>query len=156
MGGSGARTWFNGWINIFFPYIEKKPNRYMVPYSSGNGYVLEGRKEKWYSMFEKRPDDVQGPDCADFPKGLASAPVVWKYLGREVNLKFKAGFIGATQEQNTGAISPLIGWFIAHNGDDEKQQKASHDPMFDFMQQLESKVCSLSKWKPPTAISAVA
>merc|ERR1711924_469936 len=37
--GSGARTWFNGWINIFFPYILGRPNRYMVPYSIDNGYV---------------------------------------------------------------------------------------------------------------------
>merc|ERR1712159_884412 len=31
--GSGARTWFNGWINILFPYILDKPNPYTVPYS---------------------------------------------------------------------------------------------------------------------------
>ena len=29
--GSGYRTWFNGWINIFFPYIQKDFNRYCVP-----------------------------------------------------------------------------------------------------------------------------
>merc|ERR1711879_557159 len=108
----------------------------MVPYSSGNGYVLEGLQEKWYSMLEKRPNDVQGPDCADFPKGLASAPVVWQYNGVEVNLKFKAGFVGATQERDTGAISPLIGWFIAHDGNDEKSLEAQQDPMFHLMQQL--------------------
>merc|ERR1719253_2365013 len=29
--GSGARTWFNGWFNIFFPYIMDRENIYMTP-----------------------------------------------------------------------------------------------------------------------------
>lgn len=65
--GSGERTWFSGWINILFPYIEQlRPNPWCVPYSPSNAYVREGR--------EGGPGKY-GPDCADFPKGLAEAPV---------------------------------------------------------------------------------
>ena len=41
--GSGGRTWYNGWINIFFPFISEKQNEYMIPYSSGLGYAKEDR-----------------------------------------------------------------------------------------------------------------
>jgi len=115
--GSGARTWFNGWINIFFPFIMEKPNRYNVPYSPDNGYVREGRNGGRYGM--GAPADVQGPDCSDFPSGLATAPVLWSYFGQDVQLKFKAGFVGATQDEDTGVVRPLVGWFISHAGVDE-------------------------------------
>jgi hypothetical protein len=40
--GSGAYSWFSGWINIFFPYIPKKVrNIFCVPYSASNDYVAE-------------------------------------------------------------------------------------------------------------------
>jgi hypothetical protein len=38
--GSTAKTSFNGWINILFPFIMENKNRFMVPYSSSNDYVL--------------------------------------------------------------------------------------------------------------------
>merc|ERR1712048_832551 len=111
--GSGARTWFNGWINIFFPYIKDSQNQYLIPYSSDNGYVKEGRDGGRYGM---RPPsrDVQGPDCSDFPGGLAAAPVVWAYHDKEIELKFKAGFVGAEQDPASGTVKPVVGWFIAH------------------------------------------
>lgn len=119
--GSGARTWYNGWINIFFPYIQDRVNRYNVPYSSENGYVKEGREGGRYGM--GAPEGVQGPDCVDFPNGLAAAPVEWDYLGRSIPLKFKAGFVGAEQDAETGIVKPLVGWFIAHAGKDEGKGK---------------------------------
>lgn len=45
--GSGARTWFNGWFNIFFPFHNEQENSFMVPYSPDNDYVLEGRSAKY-------------------------------------------------------------------------------------------------------------
>merc|ERR1719422_2257546 len=119
--GSGARTWFNGWINVFFPYIDGKPNRYMEPYSEDIGYAREGRKEAFYGMWEE-PSGVQGPDCEDFPGGLTGAPVTWSYLGSERKLKFKAGFVGAAQDQAAGVIRPLVGWFIAYAGSDDEDK----------------------------------
>lgn len=109
--GSGARTWFSGWVNVFFPYIERSPNRWCVAYSPTNGYVKEGRDGGHYGMFDA-PKGVDGPDCADFPKGLAEAPVTWQYHGSDLKLKFKAGFIGATQDPQTMVVRPKVGWFI--------------------------------------------
>ena len=53
-----------------------------------------------------------GLDIAEFPKGLAGAPVKWTYYGKNIDLLFKAGFVGATQDKETGTIRPLVGWFI--------------------------------------------
>merc|ERR1711884_742391 len=79
----------------------------MEPYSAENGYVQEGRDAS----------HVPGPDCSDFPGGLATAPVTWDYLGRPMQLEFKAGFLGAEQDQESGVIRPLVGWFIANDAD---------------------------------------
>ena len=115
--GSGARTWFNGWFNILFPYILDRPNKFAVPYSPSLEYVQENRNGTTYGM--RAPSGVQGPDCADFPAGIAEAPVTWDYLGREIKLTFKAGFVGATQDASTGTVCPAVGWFIAHAKESE-------------------------------------
>jgi hypothetical protein len=46
--GSGAKSWFNGWINILFPFINDKRNGFMEAYSPTNDYVLEGLKQNSY------------------------------------------------------------------------------------------------------------
>jgi len=43
---------------------------------------------------------------------LAQAPVKWNNNGKNIDLFFKAGFVGATQDEETGTIRPLVGWFI--------------------------------------------
>jgi len=111
--GSGARTWFSGWVNILFPYINRRPNWWAVPYSDLNGYVKEGRSGGHYGM--NAPPGADGPDCADFPNGLAEAQVVWEYHGSQMDLKFKAGFIGACQDSKTMVVRPRVGWFIVRS-----------------------------------------
>jgi len=111
--GSGARTWFNGWFNILFPYIDRRPNFYCVPYSPDAGYVQEGLVyDKRYGMGGGR--GVAGPDCEDFGNGMSCAPVEWDYNGRSIPLDFNAGFVGATQDPDTLQIRPAVGWFITH------------------------------------------
>jgi len=122
--GSGARTWFNGWINIVYPYIQNEPNRYMQPYSPTAEYVKEGRNGGRYGM--GAPAGVQGPDCADFPPGIAAAPVTWSYYGEEHKLLFKAGFVGATQCPVSGTVRPAIAWYIPH--DSGPQSVMEQDP----------------------------
>jgi len=111
--GSGARTWFNGWVNVLFPYIDRRPNSYCVPYSAEAGYVKEGLVyDKRYGRGGSR--GVGGPDCEDFPSGMSAAPVSWEYFGEKLPLEFNAGFVGATQDPTTMQIRPAVGWFITH------------------------------------------
>jgi hypothetical protein len=108
--GSGAKTWFNGWFNILFPYINRSRNRYCVAYSEDAGYVQEARDAGRYGM--RAPAGVQGPDCEDFGSGLSSAPVEWDYNGQDIKLDFNSGFIGAVQCPETLQIRPQVGWYI--------------------------------------------
>eukprot|EP01052_Picozoa_sp_SAG31_P017614 SAG31_NODE_1213_length_9359_cov_4.298164_9_plen_265_part_00 len=126
--GSGARTWFNGWFNILFPYIDRgpwdraciyrpSPNPYCVPYSPDAGYVLEGlvyNKRYGRGFRVLMGEEFGGPDCEDFGSGMSCAPVEWDYLGQSVPLDFNAGFVGATQDPHTLQIRPAVGWFITH------------------------------------------
>ena len=109
--GSGSRTWFNGWVNILFPYIDRSHNRYCVAYNDDAAYVKEGLVwNQRYGM--SAPAGVQGPDCADFGSGLSSAPVEWDYNGQSIKLEFNSGFIGAVQCPETLQIRPQVGWYI--------------------------------------------
>merc|ERR1712217_931074 len=109
--GSGSRTWFNGWFNILFPYVDRRPNHYCQPYRADAGYVLEGLTwDKKYGMRE--PEGCGGPDCEDFGSGMSSAPVEWDFNGHMVYLDFNAGFVGAVQDLETLQIRPQISWFI--------------------------------------------
>ena len=125
--GSGASTWFNGWINIFFPYITKRPNQYCVPYDPSAAYVKEGLQEGRYGMGMPVPAGCQGPDCAAFGTGMSAAPVEWNYLGRDIPLEFNAGFVGATQDPDTRAIQPQVAWYIT-NKPKEDPNKRRHFP----------------------------
>lgn len=128
--GSGARTWFSGWFNIFFPYISERQNYYCNPYEEKNTYAPADSKEKdgddeehmWHRMDKSRMVGYrgEGPDIASFPKGLAQAPVTWNYHGKDIDLTFKAGLIGAEQDAD-GTIRPVSGWFI----EEKKCQKES-------------------------------
>jgi hypothetical protein len=80
----------------------------MQAYSPDNCYVKETKL--FYSLGE--PILCQGPDIATFPTGIAEAAVTWDYLGAEINLLFKAGFVGATQDHDTGLVRPLVGWVM--------------------------------------------
>ena len=60
-------------------------------------------------------DDISG--------GMASAPVKWQYYSEEIDLKFNAGFVGASQDQKTLQISPLVGWYITLDKEDKEGAK---------------------------------
>jgi len=120
--GSGAYTFFNGWINIFFPYINRRLNGFCVPHSAEAGYVKEGLVwNQRYAMCA--PKGVAGPDCEDFGSGMSSAPVTWEYLDCEYKLDFNAGFIGAVQDPVTLQIRPQVGWFITCAQTEEEKEK---------------------------------
>ena len=113
--GSGDKTWFNGWINILCPFTgqkdNKKRNKFCQAYDPNAGYAKQSLNQMKFGE-EGVPFGVEGPDIADFPSGISSAPVTWDYQGEKVELSFKAGFVGATQDKETGCLKPLVGWYI--------------------------------------------
>ena len=59
----------------------------------------------------------------DISNGMASAPVKWQYYSETIDLKFNAGFVGASQDQKTLQISPLVGWYITLDRGDKDGAK---------------------------------
>lgn len=108
--GSGATSWFNGWFNIFFPYIGRTENGFCEPYSPQQRYVVPVSNE----MQQHTGQLAGGPDCEDFGSGMSQAPVTWDYLGQDIPLHFNAGFTGATQDPETLEIAPHVSWFITY------------------------------------------
>ena len=101
--GSGAHTYVNGWINVFFPYsAPKRLNPFCSAYSSGEEYT-QMTKDWTGSKVLKQA----GLDVLDFPDGLCSAPVM---LDKNP-LEFRGGFIGVERRDN--CLTPAVGWFVA-------------------------------------------
>ena len=125
--GSGATTWYTGWINILFPFVDaqKSSNKYCVPYEMTRDYVKQGIKNYEFDPFGGGHDKQvygDGIEPSDYPCGLAKAPVIWDYLGTEFNLFFVSGFVGAKQDEKSLELSPVIGWFIGEQGQPQKDQ----------------------------------
>ena len=90
---SGSSKSISGWINLFYPYLGDKGNRWLKP---------------WRELAQS-----EGPDPGDFPRVIASTPVVWNYYGDIIKLEFHAGMLGAVQDTDTLALRPRIGWGIS-------------------------------------------
>lgn len=95
-GGSGG-PYANGWINVLFPYLKcgDRPVEY-------NGMVTG-----W-----KRQLRNDGVSMDRFPSGLSSVPFIWEYYTAMITMLFVAGFIGISQDTESGAVRPAIGWAI--------------------------------------------
>ena len=93
-GGSGSYSFISGWVQVFFPYLASgSVNRHLRP---------------WHEMY------FEGPTLSNFPLVASFAPVDWDYLGTTYDLTFHAGILGFTQDEVTGALSPKLGWYVAH------------------------------------------
>eukprot|EP00484_Ammonia_sp_Unknown_P009678 CAMPEP_0197077568 /NCGR_PEP_ID=MMETSP1384-20130603/212682_1 /TAXON_ID=29189 /ORGANISM="Ammonia sp." /LENGTH=439 /DNA_ID=CAMNT_0042516433 /DNA_START=81 /DNA_END=1400 /DNA_ORIENTATION=+ len=117
-GGSGAFSYYCGWLNILFPFLKERENYYCVPYSMEREYVKQG--------FVLEARGGSGGRVTDYPTGLASAPVTWNKMGQIIKLKFLAGFIGFQQDAKTLEICPNIGWCIAEEMSKEEIKKRTH------------------------------
>jgi hypothetical protein len=112
--GSGAISYFSGWINVFFPYLTSryvKENRFaFVPYDAETFAAVNNNSRNSRSS-------SSGPDVNFFPEGMSMAPVTWSYFNRDIPLEFKSGFICAKQDPITKAITPELGWYIMRTTD---------------------------------------
>jgi len=118
-GGSGSYSWFSGWFNVFYPYLGSgRSNRFCEAYSNNVNY--EGRGSN-ASPATKNWKSSRGPDVGDFPKGMAVAPVEWKYLGADIPVELKAGFVGVAQDPETLALRPALNWCMVEKGKEKKR-----------------------------------
>ena len=126
--GSGGFSFFNGWINIFFPYLkENEENEYAYVRYEESLFSIPApvKKEKEDEEEEDDDDDdddyhdynmydqpMRGQDCNTYPEGLSSVPVTWLYYDETIPLEFRSGFVCAKQDPITKAIMPAMAWYI--------------------------------------------
>eukprot|EP01083_Nonionella_stella_P072920 196832_1 len=112
------KSFISGWINVFFPFIggSNRYNRWCyVPYEGDDKADAQYKRSQ-----QKELDEPLGPEPDAFPEGVASAPVKWNYLGKDINLEFTAGFIGYQQDEKTLQLKPTVGWYIKEKEKDDQ------------------------------------
>lgn len=101
----------SGWINTLFPYI-KRDFRSASP--SAGELLPNPFMETWDTV----PDEhVCGPTVTQFPWGLSRAPFLWHYVFVDVPMEFLGGFVGMSQNPDTLAVRPAIGWAVRKTAD---------------------------------------
>jgi hypothetical protein len=75
-------------------------------------------------------------------------------MEQRINLDFKAGFVGASQDKETGTMRPIVGWLISLEGAKPRTHNDFYDNECDdeFKQSFEepqSSVDSEHKWQAP-------
>ena len=108
----------SGWILSFFPYYESWKN---------NSHVLV--RNEYLNMWneveptEHNDEDQRGLTHRQFLGGVVSAPFTWVDVPRkcEYLMHFYAGFMVVSQDPESKALRPEIGWAVA---DDKEVKKA--------------------------------
>jgi hypothetical protein len=83
--GSGAGTYWDGWLTLLFPQIRKN------------------RCNEIHVYKDSRLDSVQA--------GITDIPFEWNAMGRIVKLRLNAGFHG-TEQFSDGSLKTITGWVI--------------------------------------------
>ena len=99
-----------GWITTLYPYIGESSER--------NTFISSWRKRKRDDAL-RRP--FNGITSDSFPPGLCSTPFTWNYLGTECQKTFYSGFMAVSQDPNTLALRPEIGWGVAEQADVDRK-----------------------------------
>ena len=139
--GSGACTFYAGWINALLPYTASRdPNPYCSPYSPAADYAQHAGPSFRGVVRARAP--FCGLPWEDFPSGLCAVPVRWELpSGRTRRLTLRAGFVGGRaappRPAAGGAIglAPVVSWYITDadeqdgGGGGSKSATASDAPM---------------------------
>lgn len=115
---SGQSDRISGWINNFYPYLQDgRENPYIKPWQHMS--IHNDAEER---LAERRVQTLSddGPGADEFPMLMSSVPIIWDYHRVEFPLHLHAGYMGMTQDPESLALSPHIGWIITH---DPKEQE---------------------------------
>ena len=122
--GSGG-PYINGWIVDFIPYVEtdegfcKNGRFHYFQYASMTTDKLPSSLSKVSNrlLTDEYANKINnfnnhGITTNKLPSGLSKVPFVWNYLGTKYEMEFIAGFTAFTQETDSFAVRPKIGWAV--------------------------------------------
>jgi hypothetical protein len=92
---SSGGPYIDGWIIAFIPYFATYKGMRKTSFATG------------VNEFEHNSITTK-----DLPSGLSKVPFIWDYRGTEYKMEFVAGFTSFTQDRDTFAVRPKIGWAV--------------------------------------------
>lgn len=104
--GSGG-PFVQGWLLRLLPYLKQ-----MEYGKDGRPFKKTTLKNPMLGQAVFVSDKKWGITDQQLPSSVAHVPVVWTYLGQEVRYQFLAGLLGLTQDKETWALRPRIGWAV--------------------------------------------
>ncbi|XP_077992473.1 uncharacterized protein LOC144446555 isoform X2 [Glandiceps talaboti] len=102
--GVSGGPYVSGWITTLFPYDS------------------DNRRTKKFTKWPTKPRRGK-MSTNDFPKGLSAAPFTWEYIGEEFRMRFIGGFMGVSQDQESLALRPELGWAVVENTNAKYEKK---------------------------------
>ncbi len=94
--GSGG-PFVGGWITKFFPFLQDGRDQPPKRNPHLRGEIVE---------------PLEGVTSSEWPGSLSCAPFVWEFLNGQRDMEFVAGFTHVTQDEETLALRPSIGWAV--------------------------------------------
>jgi hypothetical protein len=76
------------------------------------GAWLRPLPKRWRDEEDDDADCGWGPRISELPSGTSRAPFHWDYLDRSFDMEFLGGFVGVSQDKDTLAVKPEIGWAV--------------------------------------------
>lgn len=123
--GSGG-PYVNGWIVDFIPYVTKNQILH-------KNQILQKNK-----LFDRQNHfDHFGISTNMLPTSLSKVPFIWDYYGTDYEMEFIAGFTSFTQEENSFAVRPKIGWAVR-----DKPHKVISRNDYDYLKSQIQKLAS--------------
>ena len=109
----------DGWIVEFFPYLQtmNRTDRKGTSPADTRDNVLDDREQSPREAIDIRnrlftEKGGRGIRTDEVPGSLCKTPFLWEYEDRKFAMEFLAGFIGFTQDAETLAVRPKIGWAV--------------------------------------------
>ncbi len=96
IGGGSGGPYYQGWINVFYPYILNYQKKY----------------EQNYSLDYKKNDYFGGLKDNCISQGISMVPFIWNYYGKEYDMNFYGGFFATKIDEKENTVEPELGWVI--------------------------------------------
>jgi hypothetical protein len=111
--GNSGGPYITGSVLNFFPYGVYSFDTEMITRAQARGQSLPKQHRNSF-LGQTNIQQMGGLKSDVLPSGLSSAPLTWQYLDRELPMQLISGFVGMSQDKDTCALRPEIGWAVYH------------------------------------------
>jgi hypothetical protein len=113
-GGSGG-PYTQGWLVRLLPYLKTRQWKCAVEGDDRTGFLTPWETtlrnpELGKPFVDRRP--FAGLTTDRLPGSASQVPFVWDYLGKDFDYQFVGGVLAVSQDRDTGAIRPRVGWAV--------------------------------------------